>query len=246
MSHSSKASYAWTIVHTPRREIERKEKKCILATCGIWKHVSQQGGKFIGTGSLIKDFFPMCVQKLHLVTSNKVIPSNDLSGYSLYFKKSIDKEKEPKKLVDMVSDNVIFKSDLAIVPIDPNKLGIIRKRSSGLMNHRPFTICAKIKEDLRNYELYCHVVEESVESFAIRPYLVKGIADEETYLADLSSRKIESTRFHKDYRKGPGAPITITDEGEAVAVGVITLGNNEQLSFVLFSQIDRTRAFSGW
>ena len=246
MSHSSKASYAWTIVHTPRREIERKENKCILATCGIWKHVSQQGGKFIGTGSLIKDFFPMCVQKLHLVTSSKVIPSNDLSDYSLYFKKSIDKEKEPKKLVDMVSDNVIFKSDLAIVPIDPNKLGIIRKRNSGLMNHRPFTICAKVKEDLRNDELYCHVVEESGNSFAIRPYIVKGIADEETYLADLSSGKIESTRFHKDYRKGPGAPITITVEGEAVAVGAITLGNNEQLSFVLFSQIDRTRAFSGW
>ena len=246
MSHSNKAPYALAIVHTPRKEIERKEDKCVLATCGIWKQVPQQSGKFIGTGSLIEDLFPKCVRKIHLVTSDKVISSDKLDCYFLYFKKSKDKGKEPKKLVDMVSDEVIFKSGLAIVPVDPNKLGIFRKRTSGLMNHRPFTTCTKVKEDLRNDELYCHVVEESGESFAIRPYLVKGIADKETYLADHSSGKIESTRFYKDYRKGPGAPITITVEGGAVAVGAITLGNNEQLSFVLFSQIDRTRAFSGW
>ena len=246
MSHSSGASYAPTIVHTLRRDNERKEDKCVLATCGIWKHVPRQSGKFIGTGSLVEDLFLKCDKKIHLVTSVKVISSDDLNCYSLYFKKSKDKGKEPQKLVDMVSDEVIFKSGLAIIPVDPNKLGIIRKHTSGLINHRPFTICTKVKEDLRNDELYCHVVEESGESFAIRPYLVKGIVDEETYLADHSSGKIESARFHKDYRKGLGAPITITVEGEAVAVGAITLGKNEQISFVLFSQIDRTRAFSGW
>ena len=248
MSHSSKASYASAIVHTTRKETERKEDKCVLATCGIWKQVPRQSGKFIGTGSLIKDLFFNCVKKIHLVTSDKVISSDKLDCYSLYLKKSKDKRKEPKKLVSMASDEVIFKSGLAIVPIDPNKLGIIRKHTSGLMNHRPFTICPKVelKEHLRNYELYCYVVEEAGESFAIRPYLVKGIADEETYIADHSSGKIESTRFLKDYRKGLGAPITITVEGEAVAVGAITLGNNEQLSFVLFSQIDRARALSGW
>ena len=246
MSYSSGASYAPMIVHTLRRDNERKEDKCILATCGIWKHVPRQSGKFVGTGSLIKDFFPKCDKKIHLVTSDKVISSDDLSCYSLYFKKSKDKGKEPKKLVDMVSDEVIFKSGLAIVPVDPNKLGILRKHTSGLLNHRPFAICAKVKEGLRNDELYCHVVEESGESFAIRPYQVKGIADEETYLADHNSIKIGSASFCSSYRKGLGAPIAITVEGEAVAVGAITLGNNEQISFVLFSQIDRTRAFSGW
>ena len=244
MAHSSGASYI--PVHQSRRDRIRKENKCILATCGIWKHVPRQNGKFVGTGSLIEDLFPKCDKKIHLVTSDKVISSDYLSCYYLYFKKSKDKGKEPKKLDDMVSSKVIFKSGLAIVPIDPSKLGIIRKHTSGLLNHRPFTICTKVKEGLRNYELYCHVVEEAGKSFAIRPYQVKGIADEETYLTDNNSIKIESTCFCSSYRKGLGAPIAITVEGEAKAVGAITLGNNEQISFVLFSQIDRTRAFSGW
>ena len=244
MAHSSGASCI--PVHQSRRDRKRKENKCILATCGIWKHVPRQSGKFVGTGSLIEDLFPKCDKKIHLVTSDKVISSDYLSCYYLYFKKSKDKGKEPKKLDDMVSSEVIFKSGLAIVPIDPSKLGIIRKHTSGLLNHRPFTICTKVKEGLRNYELYCHVVEEAGKSFAIRPYQVKGIADEETYLTDNNSIKIESTFFCSSYRKGLGAPIAITVEGEAKAVGAITLGNNEQISFVLFSQIDRTRAFSGW
>ena len=244
MAHSSGASYI--PVHQLRRDRKRKENKCILATCGIWKHVPLQSGKFVGTGSLIEDLFPKCDKKIHLVTSDKVISSDFLSCYYLYFKKSNGKGKEPKKLDDMVSSEVIFKSGLAIVPIDPSKLGIIRKHTSGLLNHRPFTICTKVKEGLRNYELYCHVVEEAGTSFAIRPYQVKGIADEETYLTDNNSTKIESTSFYSSYRKGLGAPIAITVKGEAKAVGAITLGNNEQISFVLFSQIDRTRAFSGW
>ena len=244
MAHSSGASYI--PVHQLRRDGERKENKCILATCGIWKHVPRQSGKFVGTGSLIEDLFPKCDKIIHLVTSDKVISSDDLSCYSLYFKKSKDKGKEPKKLDDMVFSEVIFKSGLAIVPVDPSKLGIIRKHTSGLLNHRPFTICPKVKEGLRNYELYCHVVEEAGKSFAIRPYQVKGITDEETYLTDNNSIKIESASFFSSYRKGLGAPIAITVKGEAKAVGAITLGNNEQISFVLFSQIDRTRAFSGW
>ena len=63
MSHSSGASYAPTIVHASRKDNERREDKCILATCGIWKHIPRQSGKFIGTGSLIKDFFPRCDKK---------------------------------------------------------------------------------------------------------------------------------------------------------------------------------------
>ena len=131
MSHSSGASYAPTIVHASRKDNERREDKCILATCGIWKHIPRQSGKFIGTGSLIKDFFPRCDKKIHLVTSDKVISSDDLSCYYLYFKKSKYTEKGPKRLLGMVSDKVIFKSGLSIVPIDPNKLGVIRKHTSG-------------------------------------------------------------------------------------------------------------------
>ena len=249
MAHSSESSNSnFVIAHDLRRDRERKENKCTLATCGIWKDFHLHGGKFVGTGSLVQGLFLKFEEKIHLVTSNKVISPNDyLSCYSLYFKKSKDEEKEPVELAKMVSNEVIFKSGLAIVPIDPKKLGFIRQYTSGFVNHRPFTILFKVKEDLRNDELYCHVVEESGKSMiAIRPYEVKGIADEETYVTDHSSIKIESTSFCSSHRKGLGAPIAITVKDEAVAVGAITLSNNKQLSFVLFSQIDRKRAFSGW
>ena len=247
MAHSSASSNSnFVIAHDLRRDRERKENKCILATCGIWKDFHLHGGKFVGTGSLVQGLFLKFEEKIHLVTSNKVISTGDLSCYYLYFKKSKDKGKVPEKLAKMVSEEVIFKSGLAIVPIDSKKLGFIRQYTSGFVNHRPFTICVKVKEDLRNDELYCHVVEESGKSIAIRPYEVKGIADEETYVTDQSSIKIESTSFCSSHRKGLGAPIAITVKDEAVAVGAITLSNNKQLSFVLFSQIDRKRAFSGW
>ena len=247
MADSSKSSTSnLAIAHDLRGDRERKENKCILATCGIWKEIRLHNGKFVGTGSLIRGLFRKFEKTIHLVTSKEVISTDDLSCYSLYFKKSKDTEKEAKKLTKMVSEEVIFQSGLAIVPIDRKKLGIIRQFVAGLVNHRPFTIDDKVKEDLRNYELYCHVVEESGESFAIRPYQVKGIADEETYVTDLNSIVIESASLCSSYRKGLGAPITITVDDEAVAVGAITLGSNQQLSFVLFSQIDRKRAFSGW
>ena len=248
MAHSSESSNNnLSIAHDLRKDRERNENKCILATCGIRRGFYLQGGKFVGTGSLVQGLFLEFEEKIHLVTSNKVIsPNDDLSCYSLYFMKSKDKGKKPEKLDKMVSHKVIFKSGLAIVPINPKKLGFTRQYTSGLVNHRPFTICVKVREDLRNDELYCHVVEESGNSIVIRPYEVKGIADEETYVTDHSSLKIESSSFCSSNRKGLGAPIAITVEDEAVAVGAITLSNNKQLSFVLFSQIDRTRTLSGW
>ena len=248
MAHSSESSNNnLSIAHDLRKDRERNKNKCILATCGIWRDFYLQGGKFVGTGSLIQGLFLEFEEKIHLVTSNKVISPNDyLRCYYLYFKKSKDEEKERVRLDKMASNEVIFKSGLAIVLIDPKKLGFIRQYTSGFVNHRPFTIRFKVKEDLRNDELYCHVAEESGESIAIRPYKVKGIADEETYVTDHSSIKIESTSFCSSHRKGLGAPIAITVKDEAVAVGAITLSNNKHLSFVLFSQIDRKRAFSGW
>ena len=115
--------------------------------------------------------------------------------------KSGDKRKEPKKQLDVVSDEVILKSGLAIMPVDPNKLNIFGILTSGLMKHHVFTIRTKVKEDLRTDELYCHVVEECKKSIAIRPYQVKGIADEKTYLAEHSSGKIESASYTKIIEK---------------------------------------------
>ena len=241
MSSSGGSFLAGAMDFSSSNETEKKEPKCILATCGIWESVSQQNGKFIGTGSLIKDFFLKCDNKIHLVTSDKVISSRELNCYSLYFKKSKDKGEEPKKLVDMVSDDVIFRSGLTIVPVDPPK----KKSILGSTYQPLFTIPTKVRKDLRNDQLYCQVVESSGGPFTITPYQVKGIANEETYIADGNSGKMKSSRFYKDHRKGLGAPITITVNEEVVVVGAITLDNNNQISFVLFSEIDRTWISSG-
>ncbi|PFX12334.1 hypothetical protein AWC38_SpisGene23728 [Stylophora pistillata] len=233
------------IQHTLKRDSERREDKCIFGTCGIWKRTSLHDGTFVGTGSLVKDLFYKLHVKVHLITSAKVISSKDLRGYFLHLKTSKGKDKEWMELVSIVSDEVVFKSSLAILPVDPNKLGFIRKRTSGLLNHRPFTIYTIDKEGLRNNELLCHVVEESENSFVIRPYQVMGIADEETYLVDHNSMPIESASLYANHRKGLGAPITTRVKGEAVVVGALTKKNNEAISFVLFSQIDRARPFTG-
>lgn len=143
---------------------------------------------FVGTGSLVKNFFPKCERKVHLITSEKVIPSKNLSGYFLCFKDLKDKDKEPVNLASLSDESeVFFKSGLTFVPVFPDRLGIIRKSLSGLIYHRPFSVCDKGREDLSSRELCCQVVEESGKSFVIRPYQVKGIVGERPYLTDLTS-----------------------------------------------------------
>ena len=74
-----------------------------------------------------------------------------------------------------------------------------------------------------------------------------GIADEEAYLVDPNSMKIEGASIYSHNRRGLGAPVAITGkDGKSKAVVAITLGDNEQISFVLFSQFDRLRLPQGW
>nr|XP_058941709.1 uncharacterized protein LOC131770006 isoform X2 [Pocillopora verrucosa] len=54
--------------------------------------------------------------------------------------------------------------------------------------------------------------------------------------------KIEGASIYSHNRRGLGAPVVITGkDGKTKAVVAITLGDNEQISLVLFSQIDRSR-----
>ena len=234
-------------IHELRKERERKEQKCILATCAIQKR-TDDGDNFVGTGSLVEEFSENCDQKIHLIASEKVFSSQDLRCYFLWFKKlDGSSDKQWRGLLSICDSLVYFSHGLAFVPVDRTKLNCFRKRYSGILTHRPFTICAEGKEGLRNSKLHCHVVEVSEDKFGIKKYQVLGIADEEAYLVDHNSMKIESTDIYRHNRKGLGAPISITGEdGKKKAVGAITLGDNEQISFVLFSQIDRSRLPLGW
>ena len=234
-------------VHELRKERERRKKKCILATCAIQTR-TDGGDNFVGTGSLVKEFFENCDQKIHLITSEKVLSSHDLSCYFLWFKKLDGRSnKKWRGLLSICKREVRISHGLAFVPVDRTKFNPFQKRDSGILTHRPFTICAEGKEGLRNSKLHCHVVEVPEDKFAIKQYQVLGIADEEAYLVDHNSMKLESTSIYSHNRKGLGAPFSITGEdGIAKAVGAVTLGNNQQISYVLFSQIDRKRLPSGW
>ena len=237
-------------LHSERKDRERRAKKCMLATCAIGKEIPGHGEGLVGTGCLVKDFFEDSSRKVHLITSDSVISSDDLSSYFLCFKKLNGSNKGPRMLLSICDEKIRYSPGLAIVPVDPEKFNAAKKRTSGLLNHRPFTINTARNQVLRNCDLYCHVVEESDKMlFTTRLYKVMGIVDEETYLADLleTPRKIEGPSVYRGSQKGLGAPITITGEnGVAEAVGAITLGNNQQISFVLFSQIKRSPLPSGW
>ena len=66
--------------HSMRKDRRRKRKKCLLAICAIWKNNPRgQGRSFVGTGSLVKDFYKDCDKKIHLITSREVISSKDIS-----------------------------------------------------------------------------------------------------------------------------------------------------------------------
>ena len=201
----------------------------------------------VGTGSIVRGFFENLVEKVHLITSQKVIsPDDNLSDYFLYLKDL--NAKDMVRTLSSISGKAIFKRPgLVAVHVDPNKFNIFRKYTSGLLTHRPLIICDKEREALRNFELDCHVVKDYGNQFSITLYQVMGIADQEAYLVDQNSMKIESVSIYSGTRRGLGAPIAITggDDG-AKAVGAFTLDDNEQISVVLFSQIDRSRISSGW
>ena len=250
MADSSGASNhpnTWLPIHGLRKERERKKQKCILATCAIQTR-TKNADNFVGTGSLVKEFFENCDQKIHLIASEKVFSSRNLSCYFLRFKKLDGRSnKKWRGLLSICKGEVRISHGLAFVPVDRTKFNPFRKRYSGILTHRPFTISAERKEGLRDSELYCHVVVESGNKFDIRKYKVMGIAVEEAHFTDPNSMKIESADMYSHNRKGLGAPLSITGEnGEKEAVGAFTLGDNEQVSFVLFSQIDRSRLPPGW
>lgn len=212
--------------HPTREDRRRKENKCLLAICAIWKNNPHgQGRSFVGTGSLVKDFYKDCDKKIHLITSREVISSKDISGYSLCFKKSKKRDKRRRELSSIGNGANFISHGLTVVAVDPDKFSFIRRRTSGLLTYRPFAICDEENEG--NSKLYCHFFKGNEESFKKRSYLV-------TENVSLNQESL-------------GAPTVITGkDGEAKAFGIITRDNNMQISHVLFSQINWSRVCSGW
>lgn len=213
-------------IYPTKEDRRREENKYLLAICAIWKNNPQgQGRSFVGTGSLVKDLYKDYDKKIHLITSREVISSKDISGYSLCFKNSKERDKRRRKLSSIGNGAKFISHGLTVVAVDPDKFSFIRRRTSGLLTYRPFAICDEENEG--NSELYCHFFKGNEESFKKRSYLV-------TENVSLNQESL-------------GAPTVITGkDGEAKAFGIITRDNNMQISHVLFSQINWSRVCSGW
>lgn len=146
-SRPSNPSRSKLSIHSIREDRRRKRKKCLLAICAIWKNNPHgQGRSFVGTGSLVKDFYKDCDKKIHLITSREVISSKDISGYSLCFKKSKKRDKRRRELSSIGNSAKFISHGLAVVAVDPDKFSFIRRRTSGLLTYRPFTICGEENE----------------------------------------------------------------------------------------------------
>ena len=227
----------------PTKERERERRKCKSAICGILKKLDRaQGSCFVGTGSLVKDLCPQLKRNIHLVTSKEVIPSHNLNGYFLCFKTSKDEDKKPIELASVLnsSDEVIFTSGLTIIPVDSNNF----KPWSGIVTYRQFPV-DKESNDFSKHELYCHVVEEVGKSFVIKPFKLNGIATNQPYLTNvMNSYTFSNARdFCANNRMVLGAPIVKTDKNLPIAVGALTV-ENDQISPVLFSKLNIELNFS--
>ena len=131
------------LVHKPRKKRERKKTKCILATCAIRNDILKHDDCLVGTGFLVKGLFKCCDRKIHLITSDNVISSDDLSCYFLCFKGFNGRNKKWRKLLSICDQEIFNSHGLAIVLVNPNKFNAAHRLTSGLLNHRPFTICTK-------------------------------------------------------------------------------------------------------
>ena len=86
-------------------------------------------------------------------------------GFRLWFKKLDGRgNKKWRGLLSICKREVRISHGLAFVPVDRTKFNPFQKRDSGILTHRPFTICAEGKECLRNSKLHCHVVDLPIKS----------------------------------------------------------------------------------
>lgn len=227
MSDSNSTSIAQKVFNgmPTRWQLKKREKekeKCKLGVCAIRKQLGgRQGAPIEGTGFLVKDFYPHLERKNHIVTSEVVIPSNNLEGYLLCFKKLDSTDKTPLELASVVNmDDKIFRNfGLVYIPLDPGKFNKYQRSRSGLLNHRPFTKGIQHQ----GCELYCHIVEEFRMSHVIKPY---QLLENENGQHSLRAFQQDSSR------KLPGAPITTDVHGKAVVVGALT--SSDKVSPIFF------------
>lgn len=223
-----------------KKDRQREENKIKLAVCRIRKRLlGGQGDRTVGSGSIVRDLFPEWRNNVLIITSDKVV-SKDHFNIKEYFLDVLElcskgmKRYEFESLTN--SEDVRFTSGLALIPLDTKKL-----QRSGLLKHRPLDVC----EQGGNNSLYCQVVVEDTQSFAVCPFDLKGDFEGQYVLSDSHfsfKDLLEVCGQGSSNRKPHGAVISMAD-GERdipVAVGVLTFVDN-QITPVWLSNVSESR-----
>ena len=170
---------------TFKRHDQFAQNADVLGLCLVGKRVLRRG---LCTGNLARGLQEYS-EKVFLVTSENIVPKEELvdlknsrgvfnrKDYTLYFwKRDLANCRKLYDLQNVTNPNerVIFRSSLAIIPIDSKKL---RKRS-GLKTDRPFTVNKEVTDPRSLEGSVCQIVEGTINSLEVRSYNVECIDGE--------------------------------------------------------------------
>lgn len=173
---------------TFKRHDQLAQNADVLGLCLVGKRVLRGRHRGLCTGNVARGLQEYS-EKIFLVTSENIVPKEELvdlknsrgvfnsKDYMLYFwKRDLANCRKLYELQNVTNPNerVIFRSGLAIIPIDTKKL---RKRS-GLKTDRPFTINKEVTDPRSLEGSVCQIVEGTINSLEVRSYNVECIDGE--------------------------------------------------------------------
>lgn len=173
---------------TFKRHDQLAQNADVLGLCLVAKRVLRGSHRGLCTGNLSRGLQEYS-EKIFLITSENIVVKEELvdlknrrgifnsKDYVLYFwKRDLVNCRKVYKLQDVTNPNerVIFRSGLAIIPIDSKKL---RKRS-GLTTDRPFTVDKEVTDPRSLEGSVCQIVEGTINSLEVTSYNVECVDGE--------------------------------------------------------------------
>lgn len=253
-----------------RKDVAIAKERGVLGVCLVARNASGAGSYTpLSSGSVVRGLIELkeCQKKVYLITSDNIVSKEELpklqsdrkafhrltGGYRLYFKQRSDKAetKGPIKYkeydlgkITSADDEVSFVSGhgVAIIPIDSEAqvLSTVMTKP-GILDYRPFSINKEEpKSSNSGDKLICQIVDGSTDSFAVTPYNVECINEEDCLkLPEQNSifRTLTELRAGSTSLRPHGAVILkISKDVGIQAVGVLNFVN-DRVDPVWFSQL---------
>ena len=171
---------------TRRKQRETTDKADLLGVCLIGKRISSRNVAPVCSGCLVVGLFPRSKEKLYVITSGDVNRS-EWKNYVLFFQRwNSDKPHDDKlkeyALPDITTTekDIEFIQGVAIIPIDPKKLGkgslwslVRRGGSSGIWTYRPFAVQSEEYVPGFLEGSFCQIVEGGTSGFAVKTFVLE-------------------------------------------------------------------------